>query len=270
MIISMIFSALINAPKFWFYEVKDFIAWVRCKGWADFNYWGLHIFVGRFGAGKTISAVRRVYNICAAKRGVTVLTNLTLTGFPADTKIIKLVNSMQILDLPDKSIVLIDEIGSIFNSRDWGSSKKSVPKPVYQHIVQCRHRRIMLIGTVQDWGFLDKQLRDIADSVTICTSIFAHPFTRYTSCREYDAKQYDKSYTNPLIPIKISGYYAYVQTDELRRKYDTLEMVEGMLDADYISDEEILRNRGELAEEPRELDKKSLRKLGKSRGKLGL
>ena len=47
-------------------------------------------------------------------------------------------------------------------------------------------------------------------------------------------------------------------------------MVEGMLEADYISDEEILRNRGELQEDPRELDKKSVRKLGRSRGKLGL
>lgn len=270
MILSVLWSALVNAPKFWFYEIKDFIAWIRCKGWLDFNYWGLHIFVGRFGAGKTISAVRRVYNICQAKRNVTVLTNLTLTGFPKDTKIIKLVNSMQILDLPDKSIVLIDEIGSIFNSRDWGSQKKCVPKPVYQHIVQCRHRRIMLIGTVQDWSFLDKQLRDIADSVTICRSIFAHPFTRYTTCIEYDAKQYDRSYTNPLVPIRSIGYYGYVQSDSLRKKYDTLEMVEGMLEADYLSDEEILRNRGELPEDPHELDRKSLRKLSKSHNKLGL
>lgn len=270
MIFSFIWSAIKNSPKFWFYEIKDFISWIRSKGWNDFNYWGLHIFVGRFGAGKTISAVRRVYNICAAKRGVTVLTNLTLSGFPKDTKIIKLVNSMQILDLPDKSIVLIDEIGSIFNSRDWGSSKKSVPKPVYQHIVQCRHRRIMIIGTVQDWSFLDKQLRDIADTVTICQSIFSHPFTRYTTCREFDAKQYDRAYSNPLVPVRPIGYYGYVQSDELRKKYDTLEMVEGMLEADYVSDEEILRNRGDLGEDPREIDKKSARKLSKYRGKLGL
>lgn len=270
MIFSIIWSAIVNAPKFWFYEFLDFISWIRSKGWNDFNYWGLHLFVGRFGSGKTISAVRRVYNICCSKRGVTVLTNLTLTGFPKDTNIIKLVNSHQILDLPDKSIVLIDEIGSIFNSRDWGSSKKCVPKPVYQHIVQCRHRRIMLIGTVQDWSFLDKQLRDIADSVTICRSIFSHPFTRYTTCTEYDAKQYDRSYTNPLVPIRPSSFYGFVQSNDLRSKYDTLEMVEGMLDSEYLSDEDILRNRGALAEDPSVIDKKNIKKLQRYRGKLGL
>ena len=142
-----IFAALRAAPVFWYYIFKDFGKYIKEKGWTRFNYWGLHLFIGKFGGGKTISAVRRAYNICKSHKGVTVLTNLTLYGFPEDTRIIKLVNSSQILELPDKSIVLIDEIGSIFNSRDFASSKKSVPKPVYQLILQCRHRRIMLLGT---------------------------------------------------------------------------------------------------------------------------
>lgn len=112
------------------------------------------MFLGKFGGGKTISAVRRCYNICKTHEGVTVL----------------------------KSIVLIDEIGSIFNSRDFAASKKSVPKPVYKLILQCRHRLIMLLGTVQRWNLLDKQLRDIADTITVCHSYFADPFARYTRC----------------------------------------------------------------------------------------
>lgn len=213
------------------------------KGWHDFNYWGLHLFLGKFGGGKTISMVRRAYNICKTHHGVTVLTNLTLYGFPEDTKIIKLVNSEQIRDLPDKSIVLVDEIGTIFNSRDFASSKKSVPKPVYQVILQCRHRRIMLLGSVQRWNLLDKQLRDIADTVTECHSYLPDPFSRYTTCQEFDAQQYDKWFANPLLPIRQIGYYGYIQTDDLRSKYDTIEMVEGMLDAEYIPDSEILANR---------------------------
>ena len=209
--------------------------------------------------------VRRAYNICKAHHDVTILTNLTLTGFPDDTKIIKLVNSEQIRDLPDKSIVLIDEIGTIFNSRDFASSKKSVPKPVYQVILQCRHRRIMLLGSVQRWNLLDKQLRDIADSVTECHSYLMDPFSRYTTCREFDAQQYDKWFANPLLPIRNIGYYAYVQTDELRNKYDTIEMVEGMLDAEYISDSEILANRSgsDFSPDPVIQDKKGKKTMGK-------
>ncbi len=188
-----------------------------------------------------------------------------MTNFPKDTKIIKLVNSEQIRDLPDKSIVLIDEIGTIFNSRDFASSKKSVPKPVYQVILQCRHRRIMLLGTVQRWNLLDKQLRDIADTVTECHSYLPDPFARYTTCAEYDAQMYDKWFSNPLLPLNRIGYYGFVQTDELREKYDTIEMVEGMLDAEYISDTEILANRAGADFDPHEVSdsKKSQRKIGK-------
>lgn len=272
------FCALRCAPLFWFYVFRDLGKYIQRKGWHDFNYWGLHLFLGKFGGGKTISMVRRAYNVCKSHKGVTVLTNLTLTNFPKDTKIIKLKNALQILDLPDKSLVLIDEIGTIFNSRDFanggnesGNSKKKgkrevVPKPVYQHVLQCRHRRIMLLGTVQRWNLLDKQLRDIADSVTECRSYLPDPFSRYTTCQEYDAQQYDKWFANPLLPIRQIGYYGYIQTDDLRSKYDTIEMVEGMLDAEYIPDSEILANRAGAEFNPDPvlgIDKKGKKTMGK-------
>lgn len=265
MMFKRLMSALRYAPAFWVNVLRDLKKYIKRKGWNDFNYWGLHLFIGKFGGGKTISAVRRCYNICKSHKNVTVLTNLTLQGFPEDTKIIKLVNSEQIRELPDKSIVLIDEIGTIFNSRDFASSKKSVPKPVYQVILQCRHRRIMLLGTVQRWNLLDKQLRDIADTVTECHSYFPDPFARYTTCAEYDAQQYDKWFANPLLPIRQIGYYGYIQTNDLRSKYDTIEMVEGMLDAEYISDSEVLANRAGSDFNPHQVmeGKGSTRKMSK-------
>lgn len=241
-------NALRCAPRFWYYFFKDFKRYIVDKKWRDFNYWGFHLFVGKFGAGKTISAVRRCYWACKTHHGVTVLTNINLTGFPVDTNIIKLKNIYQVLDLPDKSIVLIDEVGSIFNNRDImyakvKGEKRPLPKQVFQHLVQMRHRRIMVLGTVSRWSLLDKQLRDIADTVTECHSWFSDPFSRYTTCAEYDAEQYDKLFNNPLLPIRRIGYYSYVQTDDLRSKYDTMQLVEGLLDGDYESDAEILANR---------------------------
>lgn len=257
---SAIISAIKCAPRFWAFFFKDFYYYIKYKKWSDFNYWGLHLFLGKFGSGKTISAVRYAYNICKNHKGVTVLTNLTLTNFPKDTTIIKLVNSNQIKELPNNSIVLIDEIGTIFNSRDFASSKKSVPKPVYQIILQCRHRRIIMIGTVQRWNLLDKQLRDIADTVTECRSFFGDPFSRYTTCANYDAYEYDKWFNNPLIPRTLRRYYGYIQTDKLRSKYDTIEMVEGMLDAEYIPDEQIIQNREGTSFSPAEFESKSAKK----------
>lgn len=259
-------SAVKNAPRFWGYFFKDLYLYLKYKKYRHFNGWGLHLYLGRFGGGKTISAVRECYNLCRKYKGVTVLTNLSLTGFPEDTNIIPLTDSQQILGLPKNSIVLIDEIGTIFNSRDWGRDKGGVPKPVYQILLQCRHLRIMMIGTVQFWGLLDKQLRDIAATVTECHSYFGDPFSRYTTLTKYDAWQYDKWFSNPLLPIKPLSYDAYIQTDALRSKYDTLEMVRGMLKAEYIPDDEILANRGIMDFNPEFVagDKKQKKALGKA------
>lgn len=258
---SVIWYAIKCAPRFWYYIFKDLAKYIKRKGWYDFNYWGLHLFLGKFGGGKTISAVRRCYNICKTHRNVTVLTNLTLTNFPADTTLIHLEDINQVLTLPDKSIVLIDEIGSIFNSRDVMKDKESVPKPVFQHLLQMRHRRVMLLGTVQRWNLLDKQLRDIADTVTECHSFFRDPFSRYTTCTEFDAQEYDKAFGNPLLPLHRLLYYAYVQTDELRGKYDTIQMVEGLLKSKYIPDEQILANRAGTEFNPHDLgDKKTVKR----------
>ena len=98
-----IFAALRCAPLFWWYVFRDLKKYIQVKGWLDFNYWGLHLFLGRFGGGKTISMVRRAYNVCRTHKGITVLTNLTLEGFPQDPNIIDLKNYFQILDLRYKS-----------------------------------------------------------------------------------------------------------------------------------------------------------------------
>lgn len=262
------FCALKNAPQFFYHIVKDFIGWIKSRGWEDFHYWGLHLFLGEFGSGKTISAVRQAYWVCKTHRNVTVLTNISLKNFPADTNIIKYEDSFQILSLPDKSIVLIDEIGSVFNSRDYGAKKVCVPKPVYQFVVQCRHRRVMILGTSQDWSQVDRQLRIVTNTITICHSWFRDPFTRYTTCTEYKAKEYDRSYQNPMLPIKRSGYYAYVQTDELRSLYDTREMVDTMLTKEYLSDEEILANHDFGTSEFADIDKKTGRRFNKNIRKL--
>lgn len=116
MIFKPVICAVKCAPKFWYNIARDLKKFISEKAWRNFNCWGLHLYTGKFGSGKTISAVKRAYELCCKYRGVTVLTNLELIGFPEDTKVIHLESANQILDLPDKSIVLIDEIGSATRS----------------------------------------------------------------------------------------------------------------------------------------------------------
>ena len=159
------------------YLVMDYILYVYRRSWRLFNGWGIHLFVGAFGKGKTMLMCIKAYQICRKKKQVTVLTNLQLTNFPSWTRVLQLNTAQDILHAPKNTIVLIDEIGTIFNSRDFSGGKAAVPKPLFQLLCQCRKRRLQVFGTVQRYNLLDKQIRDITATVTECSVSFAHPFS---------------------------------------------------------------------------------------------
>lgn len=165
--------------------------------------------------------------------------------------------AQDILNAPQDTLVIIDEIGTIFNSRDFSSGKTAVPKLLFQHLCQCRHRRIMIYGTVQRFNLLDKQIRDISADVTFCSTYFSHPFSRLCIMKDFDIDEFETAQTNKLYAPRPYDVYTYIQRDENRSLYDTTEMVAGMLKKEYLSDSEILENRGEYQPNYTPLDKSS-------------
>lgn len=258
-----------NFPKFLVWYTKDLYKYIKNHQWDRFEGWGLHIYLGKFGAGKTCSMVRDVYGFCERYKGLTVLTNLKLVNFPDGTTILPLNSIEDILNAPDNTIVVVDEIGTIFNSRDFmGNKENCLPKILFQHLCQCRHRHMMIFGTVQRWGFLDKQLRDITSDVTVCSAFAAHPFSRMITNECYSAEEYDLFYQSPMRPLLPISTDVWIQTDFYRELYDTKEMVSTMLTMKYISDDEINRNRAfeDIGLSPMDkADEKKLRKNIKHR-----
>lgn len=266
--LSLFLQRLKYLPVFLYWFVKDVYRYFKNHEGKHFNLWGLHIYLGKFGAGKTCSMVRDAYHICCKYPDVTVVTNLKIENFPKDTKILPLNSIQDILNAPDNTIVLVDEIGTIFNSRDFANGKTKdgeggLPKILFQHICQCRHRHLVIFGTVQRWGFLEKQLRDITSDVTYCTSFPCHPFSRMITNYTYDAEEYNLFYQSPIRPLVPLNAEVWIQSDFYRSLYDTTEMVNTLLTMDYISDEDIERNRQfeALGLAPSPLDKKGERKL---------
>lgn len=254
----MTFKRLLHLPQFIRWIAVDFYFWFRDRRWEVFDKWGIHLYVGMFGAGKTSTMVHDAYRLAKQYPYITILTNFALYDFPSGVSIQPLRTVDDILTAPDNTLVLIDEIGTIFNSRDF-LGKKGVPKILFQHICQCRKRHVMILGTTQRWNFLDKQLRDICATVTVSKMTFGHPFSRMASCWVYDAQQYDLAFTNPVYAPPVIGTYVYVQTDRLRNRYDTSELVDTILASSYLSDDEIAANRGEVQRVPVELSRSARR-----------
>lgn len=269
--VRLFFQRLRLFPHFLVCVLIDVFKWIKGRRWEVFEGWGLHIYLGAFGQGKTCSMVRDAYNLCCRYKDLRVLTNLKLCNFPKHTVIENLTCARDILNAPDNTLVLIDEIGTIFNSRDFAKSKESVPKLLFQHICQCRHRHLMIMGTVQRWGFLDKQLRDITADVTVCSAWFPHPFSRMITNRVYDAYEYDLFCANPLRPLLALAGSVYIQTNKIRALYDTKEMVNTLLAMEYVSDEEVLQNQAGVVAVPAPIEeKKQQRKTRVNMSKGGL
>lgn len=269
--IKLFFRRLRLLPHFLLCVGIDVFKWIKGRRWEVFEGWGLHIYLGAFGQGKTCSMVRDAYAQCCKYKELQILTNLKLCNFPKHTVIKALTCARDILNAPDNTLVLIDEIGTIFNSRDFAKSKESVPKLLFQHICQCRHRHLMIFGTVQRWGFLDKQLRDITSDVTVCSAWFPHPFSRMITNRIYDAYEYDLFCANPLRPLLCLSADVYIQTDKVRALYDTKEMVDTLLQMEYIEDSEILANQaGVVPDLVQPEEKKQQRKTRNAMSRGGL
>lgn len=243
-LISLFFKKLFRFPQFLYYIIFDKLVFWWYKQRKLFPGWGIHLFTGKFGQGKTSLMTIQAYKLCKAYPQLHILTNVKLTNFPEHTQILELKTAEDILTAPENTLVLIDEIGTLFNSRDFSSGKNSVPKPVFQHLCQVRKRHMMIFGTVQRFNLLDKQIRDITATVTECSASMAHPFSRMLTGLTYDIEEYEAYTLNRLYVPRVQSTYVEVQTDFYRHLYDTSELIKGLLTKEYLSDEEILRNQG--------------------------
>lgn len=256
--LSVIFGYLVRLPGLLFLLLLDFIKWIKNKGWLVFHGWGLHLYVGLFGAGKTMTMVRDAYGICSRYPGVTLYSNFRVMNFPKHTKIVYFSDMASLMEAPPNTLVLISEIGSLLNSRDFAHGERSLSKQVFMHLTQCRKRNMQILADTQRWNFLDKQLRDITATVRVTRSHLGHPWTRICTVRTYDAQEYDKAVNNPLVPLRELSARVYLQTDACRKRYNTDELIDHLKTVEYVDDEEILRNRGDLPDVvPADMDKKT-------------
>lgn len=243
-IIPLFFKKLFLFPLFIYYHIFDKLIYKHYKQRKLFPGWGIHLFTGKFGQGKTSLMTISAYKLCKKYPQLHVLTNISLSNFPKHTEILLLKTAQDILKAPENTLVLIDEIGTLFNSRDFSTGKNSVPKPVFQHLCQVRKRHMMIYATVQRFNLLDKQIRDITASVTECSASFAHPFSRMLTGLTYDIEEYEAYTANRLYKPRVRSTIVEIQKDNYRHLYDTAELIQGLLTSEYLSDEEILRNQG--------------------------
>ena len=215
------------------YKYLDLLRWLlvdfleRDLHRGEFREYGFTFFVGRQGAGKTISMVR--YLEVMKERYPDCLVVANFDYYRADKVMTDWRDLLTIRNGTDGVIFAIDEIHSEYDSSKWAD----IPEDLLSEISQQRKQRVKIIASAQFFTRVAKPLREQAVTVVSCNTFLG----RLTINREYDALDYACVVDNPLVvakKVKPLRKSSFVQSDFLRRCYDTYAKVERMQRTSFI------------------------------------
>lgn len=270
--------SLVHIPLVLKNTCKDLFHYFKYKQWREMKTYGtMNIYVADetqpFGSGKTLNMVYQAYNIYRqfddvevfnlragawVKQYVHIYSNVKLLGIPY----VPLTSTYQLIDVATNDIYqddnihifvfLIDELGRIFNNRDW---KTNLNKDMLGALLQQRKNHLCILGTVQDFSLFDATMRKVCTNVYSCTKKW-----RYLLLRQYYAVDLERANFNADL-VKMRGAFVRFATDSLYNSYDTYEIVSDLQKeialGQHLSNEEIL-NASENG-----LDVRSLTRVGK-------
>ncbi len=197
-----------------FYLLPRQLAWdFMHKKPYEFNEYGLHMFCGLQGAGKTISVVHLLLYLQKKYPNLKVRTNMHYK-YQDDT-----LNNWQQLIKNDNGVYgqveVLDEIQTWFSSND----SKNFPPSMLTEISQQRKQRKMLIGTAQVFSRIAKPIREQVTYVYLPRT-FLGCLTIVSVARPYD-------YDYELNKFKrIEKRYFFVHDYRIRNAFDTYEKIE--------------------------------------------
>lgn len=191
-----------------------------------FDLYGVSVFVGRQGAGKTIAMVDYLDRMAVKFPKCIIVTNFDY----ADTNI-RMESWEDIFNIRNGEngvIFAIDEIQNEYDSTKW----KEFPEGLLSEITMQRKQKIKIVATSQIFGRMVKQLREQTFEVIECKTFFG----RWTKLKAYDAWEYENcdSDRHRIRKLFKKWTWSFIQTDELRKRYDTYEKIQAIAKVGFI------------------------------------
>lgn len=212
------------------YAPVDIWDYIIHKRYNECPYYGfIKVYNGYFGSGKTLSCTAEVIGIYRhynglevynddmgvfLKQKITIISNLRLSGVPY----VPFISEQQFIhyEVAPSEVVLflIDELGTVWNNRDF----KNFNPDVFQNIVQSRHRRMGIFGTLPMLVGTDVNVRRYTHTVVQCSKTWR--FLKHCYYRGEDVENCNN--LSMIQPTRIS--YKFV-TNRMYEQYSTIEMV---------------------------------------------
>lgn len=187
-----------------------------------FNEYGLTMYCGRQGAGKTISMVhyleemRAKYPLCKIGTNFGYINeDFAITGWE---------QFFEIRNGVDGVIFAFDEL-----QNEWDSSKwDKFPEGLLRQVTMQRKQRIKIVATSQVYTRVVKALREQCFEVVECYTFLG----RWTFCKAFDADDYNTVIDDPDKKRRLFKKWkkSFIQTDVFRELYDTNLVIEKIRD----------------------------------------
>lgn len=188
-----------------------------------FREYGLTMFCGRQGAGKTISMVEYLERMRKIYPNAKIYTNFDYKYQNGQLEGWKSL----LYERNENGVIFgIDEIHAEFSSNAW----KDFPPELLREISQQRKQKVKIIASAQAFKDVVVQIRRQCFDVVECRTIGE----RWTFQRCFDAEDYNhfiESNSTPDKKFKVKRKYrrSFVQTDNIRSLYDTYAKVNQMV-----------------------------------------
>lgn len=213
---------------FWFMKIKDIF--LILKNGSGFEEYGMTMYCGRQGAGKTMAMTEYLERMRAKYPNALILTNY---GYKYETSpFVDWNDFFSVKNGTDGIIFAIDEIQNEFSSTAW----KNFPESLLSEITQQRKQRVKIVCTSQIFTRVAKPLREQCMDVVDCFTVGG----RWTWTKCFDAVDYNRFIDSPSGKDKIRRLYikTFIQDNHLRNLYDSYAKIERISRTDFMSKQE--------------------------------
>ena len=204
------FTKFIDFIKYKIYDIKHFDK-------EEFPEYGMTIYCGRQGGGKTTAMVEYLERMRVKYPKCLIITNF---GYKHENYAMNSWRDFfKYRNGKHGVIFAIDEFQNEYNSNDY----RDFPEDLLRQITQQRKQKIKIVATSQVFTRVVKQVREQCYEVVECSTLAG----RWTFTRCFDAEDYNLAIDDVEKKHKIRRKWRrnFVQTNALREAFDSYEVV---------------------------------------------
>lgn len=216
---------------FWYWKIQDIKH--NMKHGRKFEEFGVTMYTGRQGAGKTISMVEYLERMRIKYPNAIIVTNF---GYANQDEAFEDWKDLVTIRNGEEGVIFaIDEIQNEFSSAKW----KNFPDWILSEVTQQRKQRIKIVATSQVFTRVVKQLREQCFEVVECRT-FAK---RWTIARAFDAEDYNTILDNPDKKRRLVRIWRrnFVQDDYIRNIFNSYDKVEKIGETEFLDRDKVVR-----------------------------